>query len=225
MAGESILIIDDSPINLKLMHVLLANEGYRVLSAANGEHALKLLHGDLPQLILADIQLPGIDGLTLTRLLKANDRTKNITVVALTAFATAAIEQKAAEAGCDGYITKPIDTRSLCGRIREILDKHTARNAAASSKLPLPADQLEDLQRRFVEEGQQKSRQWLLELEGGFCPTDAARTVHQWIGAAGLLGYTNITSLAREVEVELRERPLDQNQLRESLTSLAMAFY
>src|SRR6185369_4120317 len=125
MAGEPILIVDDTPVNLKLTRILLINEGYRVLTASSAEEALDLLRSCHPALILADIQLPGIDGLELTRRLKQDDKTNDIAVVALTAFASPGDEQKAIDAGCDGYITKPIDTRALGSRIREVLDRRS----------------------------------------------------------------------------------------------------
>src|SRR5436309_281204 len=111
MAGEPILIVDDTPVNLKLTRILLVNEGYRVLTAASAEEALELLRSYHPDLVLADIQLPGIDGLELTRRIKQEDATRDIVVVALTAFTMKGDERRAVESGCDGYITKPIDTR------------------------------------------------------------------------------------------------------------------
>src|SRR5664280_2394496 len=113
MPGEQILIVDDTPVNLKLTRILLINEGYRALTAPSAEDAIELLRSHHPQLILADIQLPGIDGLELTRRIKSDEKTRDITVVALTAYANPGDEQKAIAAGCDGYITKPIDTRTL----------------------------------------------------------------------------------------------------------------
>src|SRR5580704_17800228 len=133
MAGEPILIVDDTPVNLKLTRILLVNEGYKVMTAASAEEALELLRSYHPQLILADIQLPGIDGLELTRRIKKNEETRDITVVALTAFAMKGDEQKAVEAGCDGYITKPIDTRSLGARIREHLNRRAEAQGAAAT--------------------------------------------------------------------------------------------
>ena len=123
MAGESILIVDDTPVNLKLTRILLVNEGYKVLTAASAEEAVELLRSYHPTLILADVQLPGMDGLELTRRVKQGASTRDILVVALTAFAGKGDEQKAIDAGCDGYITKPIDTRALGSRIRGILDR------------------------------------------------------------------------------------------------------
>jgi CheY-like chemotaxis protein len=87
----------------------------------DAEEAQVVLTAILPDLILMDIALPGMDGLTLTRLLKADERTRHIRVVALTAFAMKGDEQKALDAGCDGYITKPIDTRALPGEVAGIL--------------------------------------------------------------------------------------------------------
>jgi len=87
----------------------------------DAEEAQVILTGTLPDLILMDIALPGMDGLTFTRHLKADARTRHIRIVALTAFAMKGDEQKARDAGCDGYITKPIDTRALPGEVAGIL--------------------------------------------------------------------------------------------------------
>src|SRR3954471_22771751 len=164
MAGEPILIVDDTPVNLKLTRILLLNEGYKVITAASAEEALELLRTHHPQLILADIQLPGIDGLEMTRRIKQDPATRDITVVALTAFAMKGDEQKAVDAGCDGYITKPIDTRSLGARIREHLNRRNeAQGTPASTPASgvnktdgsLPAAEMLALRRRFLVEGQE----------------------------------------------------------------------
>jgi two-component system, cell cycle response regulator DivK len=111
--GEPILIVDDNAVNLKLVKVLLVKEGYQVQTATDAEEALKSIEASKPRLILMDIQLPGMDGLELTRKLKAAPETKDIVVVALTAYAMKGDEEKARAAGCGGYITKPIDTQAL----------------------------------------------------------------------------------------------------------------
>jgi CheY-like chemotaxis protein len=113
MAGERILIVDDNPTNLKLARVMLAGEGYEVRVAVDADEALALLESFRPRLILMDLQLPGMDGLTLTRRLKHDPATRGIGILALTSYAMKGDEQKALAAGCDGYITKPIDTRVL----------------------------------------------------------------------------------------------------------------
>jgi CheY-like chemotaxis protein len=112
-----ILVVDDNPTNLKLVSDLLEFEGHEILRAADAEDAQVILAGALPELILMDIALPGMDGLTLTRKLKSDARTGHIRIVALTAFAMKGDEQKAYDAGCDGYITKPIDTRALPAQV------------------------------------------------------------------------------------------------------------
>lgn len=120
--GEPIVIVDDNPANLKLVRVLLSSEGYDIRCAADAEEALTILQRFRPRIILMDLQLPGMDGLTLTRQLKADPATREIVILALTAYAMRGDEQKALEAGCDGYITKPIDTRSLPREIARYLD-------------------------------------------------------------------------------------------------------
>jgi two-component system cell cycle response regulator DivK len=113
LTGESVLVVDDEPANLRLLAVLLTRNGYQVHEARTAEEALEMVENIRPRLVLADIQLPGIDGLEMTRRLKSNPETKDIVVVAVTAFAMKGDEQKALDAGCDGYITKPIDVTSL----------------------------------------------------------------------------------------------------------------
>ena len=119
--SAKILVVDDNPTNLKLVSDVLAYEGHDVLKAVDAEEAQLVLADTLPDLILMDIALPGMDGLTLTRKLKADERTRHVRIVALTAFAMKGDDQKAFDAGCDGYITKPIDTRKLPGQVVEFL--------------------------------------------------------------------------------------------------------
>lgn len=122
MAGEPILIVDDNVTNLKLVRVLLETEGYTIRTASHASEALRVLLDFRPQLILMDIQLPDIDGLTLTRQLKADPQTADITVVALTAYAMKGDEEKALASGCSGYITKPVDTRQLVRQVEQYLE-------------------------------------------------------------------------------------------------------
>jgi CheY-like chemotaxis protein len=121
MAGEPILIVDDNPANLKLARVLLASEGYEVRTAADAEEALAVLKAFRPRLILMDIQLPGMDGLELTRRLKADPAMRGIVILGLTAYAMKGDEERILAAGCDGYVAKPIDTRRLPSQIAELL--------------------------------------------------------------------------------------------------------
>ena len=123
MAGEPILIVDDNAVNLKLLRVLLAGEGYAVRTAIDAEDAMAVLQEFRPRLILMDLQMPGMDGLELTRRLKKDPVLAETVIVALTAYAMKGDEDKALEAGCDGYITKPIDTRMLTATIAGYLGR------------------------------------------------------------------------------------------------------
>jgi len=113
MAGECLLVVDDHPVNLKLMRVLLSNEGYEVHTAVDAEEAVVKLQSLRPRLILMDLQLPGMDGYALTRQLKADARTRHIAIVAVTSYAMRGDEELALAAGCDSYISKPIDVATL----------------------------------------------------------------------------------------------------------------
>jgi len=122
MAGETILVVEDNPLNMELVSDILEAHGYEVRQAINGKEAVQAVELHLPDLILMDIQLPGLDGLTVTGIIKDNPETANVPIIALTAHAMRGDEEKAREAGCDGYISKPIDTRSLPQTIRQFLD-------------------------------------------------------------------------------------------------------
>jgi CheY-like chemotaxis protein len=122
VSGEPILIVDDNAINLKLVRVLLTGEGYEVRTAEDATEAIAVLSEFQPRLILMDIQLPGVDGLELSRRLKSDPATSSIIIVALTAYAMKGDEDRALAVGCDGYLAKPIDTRTFPGQIAAWLD-------------------------------------------------------------------------------------------------------
>jgi len=121
MSGAPILVVDDNRMNLKLVRVLLEGEGYRVRTAADAREALAALEDFTPRLVLMDIQLPGMDGLALTRRIKADPRAAGTVVVAVTAYAMKGDEARILAAGCDGYIAKPIDTRTLPATVASYL--------------------------------------------------------------------------------------------------------
>lgn len=121
------LIVEDHPANLMLVQAVLERAGYVVAAARSAEEALDRLHQVKPDVILMDIQLPGQDGLALTRQLKADPATAAIPVVALTAHAMKGDRQRVLSAGCDGYIAKPINTRTFATELATIL--RTCRNA------------------------------------------------------------------------------------------------
>jgi CheY-like chemotaxis protein len=124
-----ILMVDDHPGNLKLLSFILTKAGHEVRVAVDAAEALSVLEEYRPRLILMDLQLPGMDGLELTRRLKGNPVHRDVVIVAVTASAMKGDEQRARQAGCDGYITKPIDTRLL----PDLVDRFLARQARPNS--------------------------------------------------------------------------------------------
>ena len=110
---KTILVVEDQEDNRRILRDLLANAGYQMVEAEDGEQALVQAAKCDPDLILMDIQLPLMDGYEATRRLKADPMHKNVRIVALTAYAMKGDEEKALAAGCDGYLSKPIDTRTF----------------------------------------------------------------------------------------------------------------
>ena len=113
MAGELILIVEDNERNLKLLRDLLGAHGYRILEARSAEDALVLARAECPQLVLMDVQLPGMDGLAALRELRARPETTETPVIAVTAFAMKDDRERLLSAGFDGYLEKPINVREL----------------------------------------------------------------------------------------------------------------
>jgi two-component system cell cycle response regulator DivK len=119
--SKTILIVEDNPSNLKLATAVLEHAGYRVLSTESAADAIVMAQTELPQLILMDIQLPGMSGLDATRQLKGQAATASIPVIALTAFAMKGDEERILDAGCNGYIAKPFDYKELLASVVEII--------------------------------------------------------------------------------------------------------
>ncbi|HEU5394109.1 MAG TPA: response regulator [Candidatus Methylomirabilis sp.] len=117
----TILIIEDNRRNMLLVRDLLEMHGFRTLEASDAEEGIARAKAERPDLILMDLQLPGMDGLTATRLLRQDPVTAAIPVIALTAHAMKGDRERALEAGCTGYIPKPIDTRRFLTQIRAFL--------------------------------------------------------------------------------------------------------
>ena len=124
MAGAKILYVEDNPDNRLLIRRVLQAEGYQILEAENATHALEMLHGQLPDLILMDINLPEMDGYTLTHQIKCLPGLETVPIVALTANVMKGDRERTLQAGCDGYIQKPIDVDALPNQIHHYLDGH-----------------------------------------------------------------------------------------------------
>jgi len=122
MAGKRILVIEDHEENRRLLRDLLTSFGYELIEAVTGEDGLTAAEMQVPDLVLMDIQLPGIDGYETTRRIKANPALRQIPVIAVTSYALSGDDVKAFAAGCDAYVTKPFDPAELLEKIRKYLD-------------------------------------------------------------------------------------------------------
>src|SRR5262249_8179428 len=121
MGGERILLVEDNLVNRRMAQFLLKAKGFVVIETATGEEAIQLARTERPDLIIMDLQLAGTDGFTATRAIKADSSTCHIPVIAMTAYAMSGDRERALDAGCDGYITKPIDTTEFASTITRYL--------------------------------------------------------------------------------------------------------
>ncbi len=135
-----ILVVEDNPANMKLTSLLLHSAGHSVLSAVDAETALRLARGEQPDLILMDIQLPGMDGLTATTILKQDPATASIPVIALSALAMKADEERSQTAGCDAYIVKPLRYRGLYAVLERLLSEPQTAVKPATPQGSFPHD-------------------------------------------------------------------------------------
>lgn len=125
MSARNILVVEDNDMNMQLVEFLLEECGYHIVKATSGEEALAITRDGLgaPDLILMDIHLPGMDGLSVVRAIKSDERTARIPILALTAHAMRGDKDRFLEAGCDGYISKPIDVKTFIASIERYLSQ------------------------------------------------------------------------------------------------------
>jgi CheY-like chemotaxis protein len=121
MANETILVIEDNELNMKLVRSLLTMGKYSILEAKDAESGIRLAREHNPELILMDLQLPRMDGLSATKILKADPALQKIPIVALTSHAMEGDDKRAMSAGCNGYMPKPIDTKNFLATIQQYL--------------------------------------------------------------------------------------------------------
>ena len=119
--AKSILIVEDNQTNAQLLKDVLVIKGYEVDIVINGDNALASMEESKPDLVLMDIQLPGMDGYEVTRIMRENPQTKELPVIAVTAYALKGDKEKAMQAGCDGYMSKPINTRELPKMVEKLI--------------------------------------------------------------------------------------------------------
>ena len=221
MEQASILLVEDNVSNSKLARILLEREGHVVHTARDADEALQALGSYTPRLILMDIQLPGMDGLTLTRKLKCDPRTRDIPVVAMTAYAMKGDESQALAAGCQGYITKPIDTRHFTADVMGHLSLAAARTKATAEAANRRRRDFESAFSELRDEYVSGLRNYVAELRentpganAGLDPTtrNAAlvRIAHKLGGTGTTYGFPAITEAARALEHDLRRRKSDE---------------
>jgi two-component system cell cycle response regulator DivK len=129
--SATILVIEDTPANMKLFTMLLRKSGYEVLQATTASHGIDLARRYLPEVILMDMQLPGMDGLTATKILKTSTLTAGIKIVALTAFAMEGDEERMLKGGCDAYLSKPISYQHFLNTVRGLVMPRVAQEIHA----------------------------------------------------------------------------------------------
>jgi two-component system cell cycle response regulator DivK len=196
VGNKSILIVDDDPMNMQLVRVLLADEGYDLRSAVNADEALTVLAAFEPGLILMDIQLPGKSGLELTRDLRANPDMAAFSIVALTAYGGKDDEQNCLNAGCDGYILKPIDTSTFPATVRSYIEKQSRSVPKVQGDV---RDLLRSMRNTFITESLAELAQ-LLSPEFQSDRGRLLRVLHRWAGIAGTLGMPAVTDESRITE-------------------------
>ena len=129
MTAGKVLIVEDNPVNLRLAQFLLEKHGFMVRKAGSGPECLTAMTEELPDIVLMDIQLPGEDGLAVTRKIRSDPRMARVVIVALTAHAMAGDREKILGAGCDGYIPKPVDPQGLAGEVARYLQQGRLKSA------------------------------------------------------------------------------------------------
>ena len=134
MAGELILIIEDNEKNRKLARDVLQVKGYKTIESETAEDGLKLALDKSPALVLMDIQLPGMDGITALKQLRANPQTKSVPVIAITASTMTNNRQAMLAEGFDGYQSKPINLKDFLGEVQRVLESHTGWNTASRQR-------------------------------------------------------------------------------------------
>jgi DNA-binding response OmpR family regulator len=202
MGGIQILVVEDNDMQSELESFLLEEAGHTVQIAENAERAVEVLQTFHPDLILMDLQLPGKDGLALTRELRLNPIHSTTPIIALTAYTDGSDLARTREAGCNSYISKPIDTATFARQVRTSLGGITEAEAHVSSD---SGDLLAEIRNGFVAEGLQQCSTILKELKSD--PDGAIemlrRVLHRWAGLGGTLGFPLISSQARRVEALL----------------------
>ncbi len=183
-ARKCVLIVEDNPLNMKLFSAMLAAQDYVVLEATDGSDGLDLAQRKHPDLIIMDIQLPGMSGLEVTRSLKASDATRDIPIIATTAFALRGDEERIRAGGCDGYMAKPIAVSEFLELVESIHGSTRSGATSGLSALRLPRT----TSRRVAPSAASGSTEWRIgRIQAGFSPVLCA-----WLIYPCLIGLTRL---------------------------------
>ena len=218
MAGKySILVVEDNDLNLKLVRTILQNGGYNVLEAMDAETGIQIARDHHPDMILMDIQLPGMDGLEATRVIKNDPALKDIMVVALTSFVMLADKNKALKAGCSGYITKPIDMNRflhIIAQFQEPVDKDEPPidqtffdNYPSLQKTEMQA-LLSELTDLYLKDSKPLLQRLGRAIEDG--DTDAMKkAAHSLKSSSGNIGALKLADLCQKIEEEVHKKSFE----------------
>jgi CheY-like chemotaxis protein len=228
MPGESVLIVDDAPVNLRLADILLRKEGFRVQTARDATEALSALGAFQPDLMLVSARLPGMDGLELARCVKSDPDTRHIVVVAIILSSSPAEREQALEAGCAGFITRPLDPQKLGSQIRSYLERRPKTSGDAQTGfevewLDLTGPEIDTLRRRFLQLAGGQARE-MLDTAGA--PIDAPKVsalLRRWTAVATALGFPAIAETARATDEFLAQGKPSPAKWRETLSDLLVA--
>ena len=222
-SNKLVLVVDDNPVNLKLTAHLIRKAGYLTDTAETAELALERLDANLPDLVVTDLQLPGMDGLAFTRTVKQNSQWQSIPILLLTAAHSPEEEVKARQAGCECSLAKPIDGNVFPSVIQSFLGTPSPANPRDQELQSLP---IEELRKEFLKGGARELRAMLVATGAGqgFAPAldlvHLRRVLHGWAGVGGTLGFPSITAHARGVEAFTAVPDHSPEVLRRKLTEL-----
>lgn len=221
MNYATILLVDDNPENLRLLELVLLNADFNVQIVGGASEALEALAASLPDALLTDIQMPDIDGLELIRRVRLDPRTHGIPILAVSANAMKKNIEEAFAAGCDEYITKPIDTRTFAASVHKLLNRGQNSEirhrdpSAASGESPI-------LDCEFLADCQQQVEQLLRSTNGPVPRERACHTLQQCAGVAGAMGHPRVTAMARDLE--MHSSALNEQEFSDGLRRLCDAF-
>jgi len=199
MAGLQILVVEDYYMQAKLVSFLLQEAGHTVQVAASAEEALEILRSFSPDLILMDLDLPGMDGLELTRMLRLDPVQATTPIIALTAYSDPSDLERAREAGCSGKISKPIDTATFARQVGHYMSLSTGAHTDAPCD---SQDLLAEIRNNFLAEGLEQCGKILKDLKSGpGCAVEVIqRTLHRWAALGATLGFPEISDQARKTD-------------------------